>query len=122
MNSKEILLRAARRIEKEGLSIGKAYTGKSPCAGAAIIGAAYNYQEGTSGNPRFYANEYMKARNAFCGLVGIASSYDAIADWNDESWNDKTGKKHYKRTKEEVVKQLRIAADISAEEIKKEKK
>ena len=112
MTSQQILNRAAGLIEKKGLS----FEGTKPegpyCVGAALVYSSYEQQKGKR---KFNDKEYVIARNVLTGLIGVNSSYESIVDWNDDFYNDKKGKKIYKRTKEEVVKKLRQAAQLAAE-------
>jgi hypothetical protein len=120
MTAKEILNRAAGKIEKNGLSYEKAFEKDALCTGSALVGASYEYITNKPGNAKFHDKEYTIARNLFCGLLGINSSYESIVQWNDDFRTEKNGRKVYKRTKEEVVRKLREAAVLS-ETVSKEK-
>ena len=110
MTSKDILNRAATSIEKHGLARGKAYDKENNCfcLGAALVEASYS-------NGRFQDKEYGIARNLLCGNLGISSSYDAMADWNDDSFVTKKGQQIYKHNPTDAVKALRAAATLSEE-------
>lgn len=112
MTSPQILNRAAGLIEKHGLAFEGAMKEHAFCTAAALVESSY---EEKNGRRKFNDKEYVIARNVLCGLLGINSSYESIVDWNDDFYNDKKGKKIYKRTKEEVVKKLRQAAQLAAE-------
>jgi hypothetical protein len=118
MTPKDILNRTAARIEKHGLSVGTPKTGNSLCTAVNLVRASYDF---VRGDEKFFDKEYTIARNLFCGQLGINSSYESITQWNDDFQTDKTGKKVYKRTQEEVVRKLREAAILS-ETASREKK
>jgi hypothetical protein len=110
MTSKEILLKAASLIERKGLAIEAGYKNGSFCTAAALVESAYT-GAGTN-SEKFWANEYVMARNLLCGLLGVNSSYQSLADWNDDARIEKSGRVVFKRTKEEVVKKYREAANL----------
>jgi hypothetical protein len=110
MTAKEILNRTAGRIEKNGLSVGSPTTGQSLCTAINLVRASYEF---VNGKEKFFDKEYTIARNLFCGLLGINSSYESISQWNDDFRTEKDGRKVYKRSKEEVVRKLREAANLS---------
>lgn len=92
-------------ISRNGLARGTAQQGRAYCLGASLIEAA-TYTK------RFHEKEYMMARNLLCGSLGISSSYDAMADWNDDSYVTKKGQQIYKHSKEDAVKALQKAAEL----------
>lgn len=106
MTSNEILNRAAGRIAKHGLARKRAMDGKSLCIAAALV-------ESATHAGKFYDKEYMMARNMLCGVLGISSSYDALADWNDSSFVTKSGEQRYKHTKEDAVKAIYKAVNLT---------
>lgn len=105
----QILNRAAGLIEKRGLAIEAGSKDGAYCTGTAIVEASYEHKAGRK-EPIFKTDEYIAARNLFCGHIGINSSYQSIVQWNDDFKTDKTGLKIYKRTQAEVIQQLREAA------------
>src|SRR5438128_1041750 len=117
MNSKDILLRAAGLIEKKGLAIEAGMKNGSVCTAVALVESAYEHKAGKKAL-HFNDKEYVIARNVLCGLLGINSSYHAVAEWNDDFRTDKVGNKTYKRTKDEVVITLRKAAELAQEPVK----
>lgn len=127
MNSKEILSRAAASIEKHGLARKMAYdkTTQAYCLGAAVVEGAYagyprkllekDYR--TDQEKKFLINvekEYAQARNLLCGRLGISSSYDALVDYNDDSFVTKKGELRYKHSPTDVLKEIReVIATLS---------
>lgn len=112
MTTRELLNRAANTIDKHGLARGKAYDKetKAYCLGASLVEAA------TYGSPsKFHEKEYGLARNLLCGQLGISSSYDAMADYNDDFYTTKKGQIIYKHSPQDMVKALRSAATLSEE-------
>lgn len=91
----QILDRVATSIQKYGLTREKAQEGKAFCLAANLVEAATR-------NDR----DYIAARNALCGHLGTASSYDGLVDWNDASYVDNKGKKHYKHSTEDAIKAI----------------
>ncbi len=117
MTSKEILSRAASLIDKNGLARTMAFdkvTG-AYCLGAALVEAA-------TYNKKFHEKEYTLARNLVCGHMGLSSSYDALVDWNDDSYVTKKGLIIYKHNPADAVHSLRVASEIVENPNIKEKK
>lgn len=102
MTSIEILKKAIGMISKNGLARGTAQQDKALCLGASLVEAA-TFQK------KFHEKEYTIARNLLCGSLGIASSYDAMARWNDDSFVTKKGEMKYKHSPQDAIKALNAA-------------
>lgn len=102
MTSIEILRKAAGMIARNGLARGTAQQGKALCLGASLVESAV-YQK------KFYEKEYTIARNLLCGQLGLASSYDAMAKWNDDSFITKKGEMKYKHSPQDAIKAINAA-------------
>src|SRR5579859_1372321 len=102
MTSKEILSRAASLIDRNGLARNKAYNKETGayCLGAALVEAA-------TYNKRFHDKEYTAAKNLLCGHMGLAPSYDALVDYNDDSYVTKGGEVRYKHSPADALRQIR---------------
>ena len=112
MTSKEILSRAAGLIDRSGLARKMAYDSKTGafCFGSSLVEAA-------TYNKKFHEKEYMLARNALCGSLGLASSYDALVGYNDDSFVTKKGELIYRHSSTEIVTAIRAVINQLGESV-----
>ena len=108
MTSKEILSRAAGLIDRSGLARRMAYDQKTGayCLGSSLVEAA-------TYNKKFHEKEYTLARNLLCGHIGLSSSYDALVDYNDDSFLTKKGELHYKHSSSDIVREIRATIALA---------
>ena len=108
MTSKEILSRAASFIEKKGLARGTALDKSGAfCFAAALVEAARLNDKISEKEKKKREEVYVNARNFLCGHMGIASSYDALVAWNDDSFVTKKGELRYKHTPADALREIR---------------
>ena len=114
MNGIDVINNAIRIINKRGLSIGAGANSKGEvCTAVALVQGAKRHETG-----KFVESAYVEARSILCLHLGIASSYQAIADWNDAFRTTKDHKKIFFRTKEEVVEVLTQARTKALDVVK----
>lgn len=115
MNGLDVLNNAALLVSRKGLAIGAARDSKGGiCTAAALVNGARAHLTG-----RFNEAAYLDARRFLASSLGIAPSYDAIADWNDRTrrvkWKD--GEREVFRTTEEVVNVINKARKQAQESV-----
>src|SRR5438034_7965929 len=105
MNSTEILNKLVGLISKKGLARDRAHNKGAYCLAASLV-------ESATFAGKFWEKEYTIARNRLCMVLGIGSSYAALADYNDDWFTSKRGEKVYRNSTEHILEKVIATANL----------